>query len=63
MVERALPEPAAAKGGTVIGQVAAAGAGRKKIGGRGGRGRSGRLVAKVSGGRRKQFQDRREQRR
>jgi pseudouridine synthase len=63
MVERAVPEPAAGKGGTVIGQVAAAGAGRKKVGGRGNRGRPGRPVAKVSGGRRKQFQDRREQRR
>ena len=34
MVEHAVPEPAAGNGGTVIGQVAAAGAGRKKVGGR-----------------------------
>jgi len=63
MVERVVPEPAAGKGGTVIGQVAAVGAGRKKVGGRGNRGRAGRPVAKGSGGRRKQFQDRRGQRR
>jgi 23S rRNA pseudouridine2605 synthase len=62
MVERTVPKPALGKGGTVIGQVAA-GAGRKKVGGAAHRGRSGRPVAKTSGGRRKQFQDRREQRR
>jgi 23S rRNA pseudouridine2605 synthase len=60
--ERATPEPEAGKGGTVIGSVAAAGAGRKKFGAARGRTRTGRR-AKASGGRRKQFQDRREQRR
>jgi len=62
MGEHAVPEPAAGKGGTVIGSVAAAGAGRKKFGAARGRGRSGR-PAKAAGGRRKQFQDRGEQRR
>ncbi len=62
IVERAVPEPVGGKGGTVIGAVANVGAGRKKFGAARGRARNGR-PAKVAGGRRKQFQDRREQRR
>ena len=63
MGELATPEPEAGKGGTVIGSVATAGAGRKKFGAPRGRGRTGRPAKASAGRRRKQFQDRRGQRR